>query len=171
MPLEMLGPETGRGPFSSQDPVASAMQLATMIAQMRVPQSRLDADIQAHVDFIRDLADRLCPDFAVQLRFAVGAEVADTVYVSLIAPTGEYSLIDLWLSDAVGGGVTGTTAAAVTFNIGTVIETVVDKKHYRVLTSSIGVVGFTISYTSAKNWYIAATRQGRVWYSGQVHFA
>ncbi len=169
-PTLQYGPDTGRGPFTSVEVETASLQLATILAQMRAPKGRLDADVQSHADFIRNLADRLCPDFAAQLSIEVFAESANTVHVIITAPTGTYSLIDVWLADAIGGGLTGTAATTVTFNLGTILQTVVDKKHYRVLTTVAGVIDITLGYASAHDWYLGITRYGRVWYSDQVHF-
>ncbi len=165
------GPEIGRGPFTSTKTQTTSLQLAMILAQMRAPKSGDDADIEAHADFIRDLADRLCPDFECQLSIQVFPEAYDTVRVIITAPTGTYSLLDIWLADIVGGGITSTPVTGVTFALGTILQTVVSLKNYRVLTTAAGVVDMTIEYTAARNWYVGIMRRGRPWYSAQVHFA
>lgn len=167
---EFFGPDLGRGPFSSQRIETSALQIATALAQIRAPLTRADDDLRAHADFIRELADHLCPDWASALQINVDAEVYDTVHASIIAPTGTYSLLDLWLADSAGGGVTGTAPAGVTFNVGTIIQTITTNKRYLVLTSATGVVDVTVSYTAARTWYWAVTRYGRVYYSSRLYF-
>jgi hypothetical protein len=168
---EFFGPDLGRGPFSSQRIETSALQIATALAQIRAPVTRSDDDLRAHADFIRELADHLCPDWAAALKIAVDAEQYDTIHSSIIAPTGEYSLLDVWLADSAGGGVTGTAPGAVTFNIGTIIQTITANKRYLILTSATGVVDVTVSYTAARSWYWAVTRYGRVYYSSRLYFA
>jgi hypothetical protein len=167
---EFFGPDLGRGPFSSQRIETSALQIATALAQVRAPLSRADEELRAHADFIRELADRLCPDWAAALTIAVDAEQYDSVHTSILAPTGTYSLLDLWLADNAGGGVTGTAPGAVTFTVGTIIQTITTNKRYLVLTSATGLVDVTVSYTSAKSWYWAVTRYGRVYYSSRLFF-
>jgi len=167
---EFFGPDLGRGPFSSQRIETSALQIATALAQIRAPLTRSDDDLRSHADFIRELADRLCPDWAAALTLKVDPEQYDTVHTNITAPTGTYSLLDMWLADSVGGGVTSTAPAGVTFNPGTIVQTVVSNKHYRVLTTAAGVVDVTVSYGAARNWYWAVTRYGRVYYSSQLHF-
>lgn len=167
---EFFGPDLGRGPFSSQRVETSALQIATALAQIRAPLTRADDDLRSHADFIRELADRLCPDWAAALRISVDAEQYDAVHTSIIAPTGEYSLLDLWLSDSIGGGVTGTSPGSVTFNVGTVIQTITSNRRYLVLTSATGVIDVTVSYGSTRTWYWAVTRYGRVYYSSRLYF-
>lgn len=167
---EFFGPDLGRGPFSSQRIETSALQIATALAQLRAPLSRSDDEVRAHADFIRELADRLCPDWAAALNLAVEPELADTVHTNMLAPTGTYSLLDCWLADAVGGGVTATTPASVTFNAGTILQTLATNKRYLVITSATGVVDVTVSHSGAKTWYWAVSRYGRVYYSSRLYF-
>ncbi len=48
-------------------------------------------DLRAHADFIRELADRLAPDWAVQIATDVGPEVSNTIRTSIVAATGRIS--------------------------------------------------------------------------------
>ena len=168
--MELFEPDLSRGPFSSQRIETSALQIAAALSQLRAPLTRSDDDLRAHVDFIRELADRLCPDWAASLSLSVDPEQSDTVHASFLAPTGTYSLLDCWLADNGGGGVTGTAPGAVTFLAGTVIQTVVTNRRFIVLTSPTGVVDVIVSYTGVKDWYWAVSRYGRVYYSSRLHF-
>jgi hypothetical protein len=168
---EFFGPDLGRGPFSSQRIETSALQIATALAQIRAPLTRSDDDLRTHADFIRELADHLCPDWAAALTLKVDPEQYDTVHANITAPTGTYSLFDMWLADSVGGGVTSTPPAGVSFALGTIVQTVVSNKHYRVLTTAAGVVDVTVSYGAARSWYWAVTRYGRVYYSSRLYFS
>ena len=168
--VEFFGPDLGRGPFSSQRIETSALQIAAALAQVRAPLTRSDEDLRSHADFIRELADRLAPDWAVQLSFGVGAEINHTIQTSIAAPSGTYSLLDCWLADSAGGGVSATAPTTVTFNAGIVLETISANKRFLVLTPATGVVDVTVSYGSAKSWYWAVTRNARVYYSPRLYF-
>ena len=168
---EFFGPDLGRGPFAPGNVEAEALQIATAIAQLRAPITRSDADVLAHGDFIRQLADHLAPDHAASLSIDVGDENTNAIQTTVRADIGTYSLLDIWLADAVGGGVTGTAASSVTFNIGTVLETITANKRYLVVTSAIGLVNMTVVYGNPKSWYWGISRQGRVYYSDQLHFS
>jgi hypothetical protein len=167
---EFFGPDLGRGPFSSQRIETSALQIATALAQLRAPVSRADDDLRAHVDFIRELADRLAPDWAATVTLAVGTVQNFEVRTEITAPIGTYSLLDLWLADNAGGGLTTTAPDAVSFAAGTVLQTVVDRKRWLVLTSPSGHIDVTVQSFITRTWYWAATRLGRVYYSSRVFF-
>lgn len=167
---EFFGPDLGRGPFSSQRIETSALQIAVALAQIRAPLTRSDDDLRAHADFIRALADRLAPDWAAQVTLTVGDEVSNTVTTTIIVPTGAYSLLDCWLSDEPGGGLTATAPLSVTFNPGVVLETVVANKRYLVITPSTGVISATVTFATARSWYWAVSRYARVYYSARLSF-
>lgn len=167
---EFFGPDLGRGPFAASRLDAAALQIATALAQLRAPVGRADADVLAHGDFVRQLADRLAPDYAAYVSVSVGAEVNNNVQCNVRTSLSTYSLLDLWLADSIGGGLTATAPTAVTFSVGTVLETITDKKRYLVLTSATGVIDVTVNYVSAKTWYWAVTRLGRVFYSDRLYF-
>lgn len=167
---EFFGPDLGRGPFSSQRIETSALQIATALAQMRAPLSRADDDLRTHADFIRELADRLAPDWAAQVALDVGDETANAVQTVIRASTGSCSLLDCWLADAVGGGLTGTAPTSVAFNTGTVLETIVTNKRFVVITPTTGVIDVTVSYGGVKSWRWAISRYARVYYSAALSF-
>ncbi len=167
---EFVGPDLSRGPFTSQRIETSALQIATALAQLRVPLARSDDDLRAHVDFIRELADRLAPDWAVQVALDVGAEVANTIRTTIVAATGAYSLLDCWLADSVGGELTGTAPTSVNFETGTVLETIVANKRYLVIAPTNGVVEVAVTYVGAKTWRWAVSRFARVYYSSALAF-
>lgn len=167
---EFFGPDLGRGPFASYRIETAALQIATALAQLRVPLLRDDDQIKAHADFIRQLADCLAPDWAAQITSDVGPLTGGAVATSILAATGSFSLLDCWLADSPGGGLTATTPTAVTWTSGTVLQNVVDKKRYLVVTPSTGVVGVSVAYGGVKNWYWGICRQGRAYYSSQLAF-
>ena len=166
---EFFGPDLGRGPFTSQRIETSALQIATALAQLRAPLGRAADDLRGHVDFIRELADRLAPDYASQVAIDV---TGSDPYISVTIRTaiGSYSLLDCWLADSVGGGLTATAPNGISFSSGVIVQTVVNLKHYRILTPTSGVVTMTVTSTIAHTWYLAASRGGRVYYSSSIHF-
>jgi len=167
---EFFGPDLARGPFSSHRIETSALQIATALAQLRAPVARSDDALRAHAEFIRELADRLAPDWAVNLGLAVSPEVADTIRLTITAPVGTYSLLELWLADGPGGGPTSLAPASVSFGVGTVLETVQSGTHFRVLTSEAGVIDVSVTDPGTRAWYWAVTRLGRVYYSTRLAF-
>ena len=72
--VEFFGPDLARGPVLSGSPPVAAVQIATALAQLRVPLSRSDTAIESHAEFIRTLADKLFPDYAASIRMDVGHE-------------------------------------------------------------------------------------------------
>lgn len=168
---EFFGPDLGRGPFTSHRTETAVIQIAAALAQLRTPLGRSDAEVQAHADFIRDLADRLAPDLAVAVSFTVGDESANNVQTSIRTALGTYSLLHCWLADGVGGGQTATAPNSVTFNSGTVVHTLAANKHFLVVTPATGVIDVTVNYAGAKTWHWAVSRLGRAFYSTQLSFS
>lgn len=168
---EFFGPDLGRGPFTAQRTETAVIQIATALAQARAPLTRSDSDLQAHVDFVRDLADRLAPDFATSISSAVGDESGNQIDTSIRTALGAYSLLHCWLADSTGGGLTGTAPTSVTWNTGTVIETLTTDKHFMMLTPSTGVLNVTVDYAGTKTWHWATARHGRVFYSSALSFS
>ena len=167
---ELFGPDLGRGPFSSQRIETSALQIATALAQIRAPVTRADADLLAHGDFIRQLADRLAPDYAAYLAATVSGEVSNAIQTSLRTSLSTYSLLDCWLADAKGGGLTAYEPDAVAVSVGTLLETVVAKKRFLVITTQAGVTDLTVTYNGYRTWYWGVSRYGRVFYTDRLYF-
>lgn len=168
---EFLGPDLGRGPFAAHRTETAVIQIAAALAQPRAPLSRSDAELQAHADFIRNLADRLAPDLAVALSFTVGNEVSNNIQTSIRTAVATYSLLDCWLADNLGGGLSPVTPASVTWNSGTVLETIVSDKRFLVITTSTGVADVTVNYSGTRTWRWAVTRLGRIFYSNTLSFS
>lgn len=168
--LEFFGPDLARGPVLSGAPDTAGIQIAAALAQLRTPLLRSDDDIRAHVDFIRELADRMFPDVATALHIDVGPLAGGAIVVSVRAPVSAVTLLDIWLADVSGSGVSGTSPISLTFTSGTVVEEVVANLHYRILTTSTGIAQLAIAGAGPKSWYLAAARSGRVLYSAAVHF-
>ena len=168
--LEFFGPDLARGPVLSGAPDTASVQIAAPLAQLRTPLLRSDDEIRSHADFIRELADRLFPDFATALHIDVGPRVSGTIAATLRAPVTQFTLLDVWLSDTSGGGVTGTSPGSFTWSTGTVVEEVIADRHYRVLTTETGLAGVSISASGPKTWYLAIARNGRVYYSTGLSF-
>jgi len=168
---EFFGPDLGRGPFASQRIETAALQIATALAQLRAPLSRSDDAIREHVDFIREIANQLAPDWAEQIDIDVGDYATGFIPTNVNTVIKEYSLIECWLADTSGGGVTSTTPDVVTWNTGTVLQTIVSKKHYLIVTPHTGVLQVTVGHGSAHTWYWAFCRKGRIYYSSQLYFA
>lgn len=170
--VEHFGPDFSRGPFSSSDPEVAAVQIASAIAQLRAPVLRSDSEIQAHAEFVRDLADRLFPDHASQIRFDIGDESSDSILTYIHENSGGHALLHCWLADSAGGGETATAPDSVTWGGGAVVlETITANKRYLVLTPTAGVITATVSYTGAASWRIGVSRNGRVYYSTALTFS
>ena len=168
--VEWFGPDLARGPVLSGSPPVAAVQVATQLAQLRVPLTRSDSELEDHAEFIRVLADKLFPDYAVAVRLDVGDENANTIDTLIRIDSGTYTLLQLWLTDAKGGGETATTPSGVTFNSGIVLQTITTNKQYLVLTPATGIVSVSVNYTGDHTWYWAAARQGRAYYSAALDF-
>lgn len=168
--LEPFGPDLSRGPFSSNSAGVSAVQIATALAQLRAPVSRADDQILEHADFIRQLADKLFPDEAEAIRMSVSAEESEQITTSIIVNTGRATLLDCWLADYSNGGETDSPPDTVWWLNGTVIETVTDLVHYRVLVPTNGVATALVSVSGARTYRWAASRNGRVFYSSTLFF-
>lgn len=165
-----FGPDLSRGPVSSYRIETAAVQIATTLAQLRAPLGRSADDLRNHADFIRELADRLAPDWAAQVALDVGEESGNEVVTSIRAAIGTYGLLDCWLCDTVGAGLTTTAPYAVDWLSGTVLETVVAKKRYRVITPTSGVVSAKVTQSGTATWRWAVSRHGRVYYSSPLQF-
>jgi len=168
--LEFFGPDLLRAPALSGSPPVAAVQIASAIAQLRAPLSRDDAAIQEHADFIRTLAEKLFPDYAVAVRLDVSNEVANRIDTTIRVDSANYSLLHCWLADAKGGGLTGTPPDAVTFSGATVLQTFTSNRHYLILTPLNNVVTASVTYAGAATWYWAVARFGRVYYSSALSF-
>jgi hypothetical protein len=167
---EFFGPDLARGPVLSGSPPVAAVQVATALAQLRVPLLRSDSQIEEHAEFIRTLADKLFPDYAADIRLDVGDESGNTIDTLIRVETGTYTVLRCWLADTKGGGETGQAPDSVTFDSGTVLQTVTTKKHYLIVAPASGVVSVTVGYGGEHNWYWAAARHGRVYYSSVLGF-
>ncbi|HUU98278.1 MAG TPA: hypothetical protein VM487_21305 [Phycisphaerae bacterium] len=167
---EFFGPDLGRGPFAAHRIETAVIQIATALAQVRAPLSRSDSDLQDHADFIRNLADRLAPDWASQITMDVGDEVSNEIQTSIRTAVGIYSLLHCWLADTPGGGETSAAPGDVVWNSGTVLETVSTLKRYWIITPSTGVANVTVTCTIDRTWYWAVARYGRVYYSSSLNF-
>ena len=168
--VEWFGPDLARGPVLSGSPAVAAVQVATALAQLRVPLSRSDSDIEGHAEFIRTLADKLFPDYAADIRFDVAPEISNNIVTQIRVETSSYTLLRCWLADSHGGGETVLAAPTVTWNSGTILQTVTANKQFVVLLPATGVVSVTVSHSGDHTWYWAAARQGRVYYSSALDF-
>jgi len=168
---EFFGPDFARGPYASHQMPSAALQIATALAQLRAPLTRADEDIQSHADFIAALADRLAPDYASQIVINVGA-LDPSLYITTTIRTalGVPSLLHCWLADEYGGGETNVTPDNVTWQVGTVLQTITAKKRYLVITDSTGVAQVKVGYGSVWDWRWGVTRYGRVYYSYALQF-
>ncbi len=168
--VEFFGPDLGRGPFSSQRIETSALQIATALAQLRAPLGRSEDEVRGHVDFIRELADRLAPDYATSTSIVVGEESGDAIDSTIRTGLTGYSLLECWLADTPGGGRTTVSPTSVTFTAGTVLQTIEPAKHFRIITGSSGLATAHVAYAGLKDWYWAVTRLGIITYSSRLHF-
>ncbi len=168
--MEFFGPDLGRGPFAPSYLETAAVQIATALAQLRAPIRRSDDDILDHGDFIRQLADRIAPDYAAFVDLGVSPKVGQTIQSTFRVILRTNSLLECWLADDIGGGVTSVTPTSVTFHTGVVLRTITPLKHYIVLTSESGIVDVNVEYNSVHTWRWGVTRHGRVFYSAQLDF-
>ncbi len=168
---EFFGPDLGRGPFSSTRIETAALQIATALAQLRAPVSRSDDDLRAHVNYIRELADRLAPDWAAQIALDVGPHAGGAIQTTIRAAIGAYSLLDCWLADTTGGPVSSTAPDSVIFASGAVLETLEPNKRFLVIAPTTGVVDVTVTYAGVKTWRWAVSRYARVYYSSALSFS
>jgi hypothetical protein len=168
--IEFFGPDLARGPVLSGAPETASVQIASAIAQLRTPLDRSDTSILAHADFIRTLADHLFPDYAVQIDSEVGPLSGTSITTTIRAPISEYSVLNVWLADSSGGGLTATAPTAVSWSAGTVLQQLTAKKQYMILTTADGNATVTVTNATGPIWYWALARQGRVYYSTAMHF-
>ncbi len=167
---EFFGPDLGRGPFAAHRIETAAVQIAAALAQLRTPLKRNDEDIQDHAEFIRTLADILAPDWAAQIDIDVGIRDNLTIPTSIRTAIGSFSLLECWLADSSGGGLTSTAPGVVTWNTGVVLQTITANKHYLIITAHTGVADVSVTDAGPRTWYWAICRQGRVYYSSQLYF-
>lgn len=168
--VEWFGPDLARGPVLSGSPAVAAVQIATALAQLRVPLSRADSEIEDHAEFIRSLADKLFPDYAADIRLDVGDEKSDAIDTLIRVESSTCTLLHCWLADSSGGGESATAPTKVTWQTGTVLQTVTANKQYVILTPTTGVVSVSVEYAGDYSWYWAVARQGRVYYSSALDF-
>lgn len=168
--VEFFGPDLARGPVLSGSPQTAAFQLAAALAQLRAPLGRSADDLRGHADFIRELADRLMPDWAANVQLDVDPIVNRDISTSILVPTGSFNLVNCWLADGAGGGVTATTPDTVTWTVGTVVQTIVPRKHFVIITPDTGVAAAVVTHAGSKTWFWAVARYGRVYYSSALVF-
>jgi hypothetical protein len=168
---EWFGPDIGRGPFAAHQIEVASLQIATALAQLRAPLTRADDDLRAHADFIRELADRLAPDWAVQIALTVAPAAGGVIATNILAATGTCSLLHCWLADGVGGGLTATAPDSVTVRGGAVVQTIEAHRHLLLVTPTSGVLGLDVAYGGIHTWRWAVARFGRVYYSTALEFA
>ncbi len=167
---EFFGPDLARGPVLSGSPQTAAFQLAAALAQLRAPLSRSADELRAHADFIRELADRLMPDWAAGVQIDVDPLVNRDMATSILVPTHSFNLLNCWLADGPGGAVTATAPDAVAWTVGTVLQTLVPKRHFVIVTPHTGVAAVTVTHATSKTWFWAVARYGRVYYSSALIF-
>lgn len=169
---EFFGPDLARGPNIAGNPEVSAIQIATTLAQVRAPVLRSDDALREHVLFIRELADQLMPDWAAQVTtdnspMDIDRRITTTIRVA----NGGYTLLNLWLADGIGLGLTNTTTQTVTFDSATkIIREFEAKRYYQVLTPDTGVVIATVQSAFEDSFAWGIARQGRVRYSEVLSF-
>ncbi len=162
---EFFGPDFARGPFSG-DP----LQIATALAQLRMPLLRSDSELESHAEFISTLAEKLAPDQASMVRTDVGNETANAIDTSIRVDASRHYLLHCWLTDTTGGGATTVSPDTVTWNTGVVLSEEVTKRRFLIVTSATGVANVTVQYTGIKVWRWAVALVGRVFYSSQLFF-
>ncbi|MBK8916143.1 MAG: hypothetical protein IPM64_16370 [Phycisphaerales bacterium] len=119
---EFFGPDLGRGPFTGHRLDTAAVQIAAALAQVRAPLLRSDEEVRAHADFIREIADRLAPEFASQVFIDVGDEDANAVDSVFRIHPGTYTLLHCWLADEIGKGPTSVPPDGVAWSDGVLVK-------------------------------------------------
>lgn len=168
---EFFGPDFARGPFTSGRMDTTALQIATQLAQLRAPLLRSDTEIQAHADFIQALAERLAPDQFTAVQMSVGDEVLDNITTTFRLNLPSFSMMECWLADGPGAGLSTTTPTTVSWSTGVVLQEIVTRKHYRIISAGTGIATVTVGYASSRAWYWACARGGRAFYSSQLFFS
>lgn len=163
--LQFFGPDYSRGPFAAASPETAGVQLGAALAQLRTPLLRSDDELRAHADFIRELGERLMPDWAAQVRIDVGPEVSDSIQTSIRVMANSFSLLHIWLADAAGGAETTLAPTTVTWTMGAVLHTITTNRRWMIITPATGVASVTVTYTGEKTWYWAVARHGRIFYT------
>lgn len=168
---ELFGPDLGRGPFTGHRLETAAVQIAAAIAQLRAPLLRSDDEIRGHIDFIRELADRLAPEYAQQVFIEVGAESSNAIETTIRVQPGGYSLLHCWLADAIGGGETALAPSGVAWLEGALVKDLTSKANFVVVTSAAGVARARVDYSGARTWRWGVSRYARAYYSTALTFA
>jgi len=134
-------------------------------ADSSIAKVLLDDDIQARLsigDFTIGAESANAIDVTIQLQDASGNAIS------------EVRLVDIWLADAVNGGVC-TTAPDGGWSIttGTLFETITANKYARVLSNTDGEIVIRVTHAAgAKTLYLALLQSGdKVTYSGAITFA
>lgn len=166
---EYFGPDYGRGPFASSNPETAAIQIASALAQLRVPIQRDDDAIRAHAEFIRELAEQLVPEMATFVQVTVGeSDLGRTVTFRVNPP--QRVLLRVWLADSYGGGQTNMAADSIIWITGTIVQTVWEHAHYIIATDGAGLASATIIESGPAEWYWGVARGARVFYAGPMVF-
>lgn len=168
--LEHYGPDFARGPIISGAPEVAAVQIATQLAQLRVPLRRDDSEVLSHADFIRGLADRIFPDYAVGIRFDVSDAIAGMVTTQIAVQGNTPTVLHVWLADSNGGGVTATTPQNVSVTIGDVLFELTVNKQFLMLVPQTGLIEFSVTFGGGPDLHWACARNGRVFYSPRLRF-
>ena len=108
----------------------------------------------------------------------IGAEVANVIRVGVqlkdvlgnnIAST---FACNVWLSDAAGGGLTGTVPGAVAIGTaGVIVYSFVASEYFYIATNTAGFFDLDITYILAKTYYLNVEYQGKVFSSTAITFA
>lgn len=167
---EFFGPDFGRGPFTGHRLDTAAVQIAAALAQLRAPLLRSDDEIRTHADFIREIADRLAPEFASQVFLDVADEDGNAIDSVFRVHPGAYTLLHCWLADDLGKAPSSVTPDDVEWSDGVVVHELTARSEFIVLTDVAGVISARVSYTGARSWRWAVTRTARVYYSSALTF-
>ncbi len=167
---EFFGPDLIRAPVLSGSPEVAAVQIAAAVAQLRAPLTRDLAALEQHTDLIRNLADRLFPDYASGLALAVEDESANVVTTSICVQTPHATVLRCWLADAGAEAPTTTPPNAVEFLSGTILEEITPRTSYVILTPASGIITVRVTKPGTADYRWGATILGRARFSPTLQF-
>lgn len=161
---EFFGPDLGRGPFASSNPSSSALQIATMLAQLRAPVQRDDQQILDHADYIRQVADTLYPDQAT----FVAVETEDLSGLNVVTfrtNSSSRTLLRIWMTDSFGGPPRTFIPTTIVVT-GAVIAQDPARASWEIATNDVGVAQINVTLSQGEEVYWGVARGQRIFYAG-----
>ena len=167
---EFFGPDLIRSPVLSGSPEVAAVQVGAALAQLRAPLTRDLAELEAHADLIRGLADRLFPDQASALRLSVDEESDNEVVTTIAVQTTQPMLVRCWLTDAGADAPTLNPPNQVVVLSGTVVQQNPTGTELLLLSPGNGILTIRVTKPGTANYRWAAVLIGRARFSDSLEF-